>query len=545
MTQEGIFVRKASGLIRRVSPFQALSYSFQAPALLLVAIYMIWGTILYPGANFFVGSWIMPLVMYPSVLIYVLLAIAMPRSGGEYLYVSRSLGPGWGLFTSWAMTINSYIWPGLLTQFGIYYSVPPLLMALGNATANPALRDLAVAISDPANPAYIWMFIMGIIFLIFSNLVHYAGVQWVARVSVVAFFAIFIEFVIWTLIFGTTNPTSFVASVEKNLGVVFQKDVVDVAAATPGFVSGTVFSMSIFAGAVYVSQNTLASTFPANFCGEVKSVAKTQWMSQVVSIALYAVLYTYVAGLVYYGIGLENYQAISQLTTIGAAAPYYSAASQLFGTFPSFFILAMFATDNMYLPIVSCLVYIVAMFCSVAALPMGASRNMFAYSIDGIFPGFLSKVDRRGSPWILCLIAAIMSFFTLYLALYTRYLEMIAYSTGIWFVGWTFLGIGAIAFPYAKGSRGIYEKAPPIVRRKILGIPILVILGVLGALSSAWIVYICFLPAFTGGVLALIPLTTTVAVCSGFPWIVYGLARLYNRWKKINMDIRFKEIPPD
>jgi len=544
MTEQGIFVRKASGLIRRVSPFQALSYSFQAPALLLVAIYMIWGTILYPGANYLVGSWAV-VVIYPSVLIYVLLAIAMPRSGGEYLYVSRSLGPGWGLFTSWQMTINSFIWPGLLTQFAVYYGVPPLLMAVGNATGDLALRDLAVAISDPANPAYIWMFIMGFIFLVFSNLVHYLGVQWVARVSVVAFFAIIIEFIVWALIFGTSNPATFMANVESNLGISFQKDVVEVATSTPGFVGGTVLSMSIFAGAIYVSQNTLASTFPANFCGEIKSVAKSQSLAQVGSIAMYAILYTVAAALIYNGIGLENYQAISQLTTIGAAAPYYSRASELFGTFPSFYLLGMFATDNVYLPIVSSVLYIVAMFCSVAALPMGASRNVFAYSIDGIFPGFLSKVDRRGSPWILCLISAIMGFFTLYLALYTLYLQMIAYSTAIWFLGWVVLGIGAIAFPYAKGSRGIYEKAPPIVRTKIVGVPVLVILGLLSTIASAWVVYILFVPALAGGPLALAPLITTVTVCSAFPWIVYGLARVYNKWKKINMDIRFKEIPPD
>jgi amino acid transporter len=544
MTQEGIFVRKASGLIRRVSPFQALSYSFQAPALLLVAIYMIWGTILYPGANYVVGSWAVILI-YPSVLIYVLLAIAMPRSGGEYLYVSRSLGPGWGLFTSWQMSVNSYIWPGLLTQFGVYYGVPPLLMAWGNATGNVALRNLAIAISDPANPAYIWMFIMGFIFLVFTNLVHYLGVQWVARVSVIAFFAIIVEFIVWTLIFGTANPTSFVANVEKNLGISFQKDIVDAARATPGFVEGTVLSMTIFAGAIYVIQNTLASTFPANFCGEIKSVAKSQSLAQIGSIALYGVLYTFAAWLIYHAVGLENYQAISQLTTVGAAAPYYSRASELFGTFPSFFLLSMFATDNVYLPIISSILYIVAMFCSVAALPMGASRNVFAYSIDGLFPGFLSKVDRRGSPWILCLISAIMGFFTLYLALYTLYLQMIAYSTAIWFIGWVVLGVGAMAFPYAKGSRGIYEKAPPIVRMKILGIPVLVILGFLGMISSAWIVYILFMPAFTGGALSLMPLVTTVAVCSAFPWIVYGLARVYNRQKHINIDLRFKEIPPD
>jgi hypothetical protein len=40
-------------------------------------------------------------------------------------------------------------------------------------------------------------------------------------------------------------------------------------------------------------------------------------------------------------------------------------------------------------------------------------------------------------------------------------------------------------------------------------------------------------------------LTTTVTVCSVFPWVVYALARIYNKWKKIPIELRFKTIPPD
>jgi len=54
----------------------------------------------FPGANLpiaYVGGL---LLMLPIAVVYAVLARAMPRSGGDYVYISRILGPGWGFIAS-------------------------------------------------------------------------------------------------------------------------------------------------------------------------------------------------------------------------------------------------------------------------------------------------------------------------------------------------------------------------------------------------------------------------------------------------------------
>jgi amino acid transporter len=537
--QADIFVRKSSGLIRAIPPYQALAFAAGVMNMGCVSVYLIWGQLLYPGANFFLFSWVAA-VIFPTILIYILFAIAMPRSGGEYLYTSRTLGPGWGLFASWSSTtLNSFIWNGIVQGFNVLWGIPVLLMQLGLATHDSSLWNLGTRIANPADPAYVWLFVVAMLFITFGNLLHYLGAKAVGIVSVLNFITYTALLATWLLIFVPANPLQMIGTMEAQLGINFQKDVVQVAEAVPGAMFGTVLSMSIFGAMVYVGQNLLANTIPANFCGELKSVSRSQWLSQIGSTVYGIVYFTIGAWLIYHAMGLGNYQHLAMLSATGDDI-------KLFGTIPSFMYLSIFATGgNMTLPILSTVLFMISMWGSSVQQPMGATRNMFAYSMDGLFPGRLSEVDSRGSPWILCIIYYLVAVFCGFLFLYTPYLQYIAYSTATWFVGWVVLSVAAIAFPYMKTSKGIWEKAPPVVRARFLGVPVLVICGVLGVIFNAAVAYASFLPAFTGGVLQLYPLLTTTGIAFVFPWIVYGLCRLWNKQKGINIMRRFAEIPPD
>jgi amino acid transporter len=51
---------------------------------------------------------VMPLVALGPALIYSMLAAAMPRSGGDYVYVSRIIHPALGFMTNWLFTCVVY-----------------------------------------------------------------------------------------------------------------------------------------------------------------------------------------------------------------------------------------------------------------------------------------------------------------------------------------------------------------------------------------------------------------------------------------------------
>ncbi len=87
-----VFSRKASGLTRVVSPITALAYSFVAPNITQASFYLLWAVTLYQGA-YMQGSIMFMLTLIPFAAIYVYFSSAMPRSGGEYIYISRVLTP--------------------------------------------------------------------------------------------------------------------------------------------------------------------------------------------------------------------------------------------------------------------------------------------------------------------------------------------------------------------------------------------------------------------------------------------------------------------
>jgi basic amino acid/polyamine antiporter, APA family len=118
----GVFARQATGLVREGNPSGVLIYNinFVSTGLMLVFAFIMIPAF-YPGANIegtFLAAFI---VVIPTSLIYAMLAAAMPRSGGDYVYVSRILGPSWGMMSSLNNTIWWILYGGVPPAFFAYY----------------------------------------------------------------------------------------------------------------------------------------------------------------------------------------------------------------------------------------------------------------------------------------------------------------------------------------------------------------------------------------------------------------------------------------
>ena len=88
-----VFVRNATGLVRELSPFDAFNLVFSA-VLIPVGITQVlsFAPTFWPGANVLLSFlFSIPLVLCFG-LVYLYFTVAMPRSGGDYVWVSRVLG---------------------------------------------------------------------------------------------------------------------------------------------------------------------------------------------------------------------------------------------------------------------------------------------------------------------------------------------------------------------------------------------------------------------------------------------------------------------
>ena len=83
-----VFTRKASGLVRVMSPWSAMFYNILAMGVIFPWTYL-WAPGSLPGGHLVWGILLAMLFELPIALVYVFLSTALPRSGGDYVFQSR------------------------------------------------------------------------------------------------------------------------------------------------------------------------------------------------------------------------------------------------------------------------------------------------------------------------------------------------------------------------------------------------------------------------------------------------------------------------
>ncbi len=86
--------------------------------------------------------------------------------------------------------------------------------------------------------------------------------------------------------------------------------------------------------------------------------------------------------------------------------------------------------------------------------------------------------------------------------------------------------------------------APPRVKRRIAGVPVIVIFGALTFLTGVFIVLTTASPYFTGAPLNPYYLLGTASVFI-LGLVIYEISYYYQRSKGIDVSLRFKQIPPE
>jgi len=88
-----VFTRKASGLVRVMSPYSAFVYNILTMGLIFPWTYL-WAPGALPGGRLVWGILLAMLIEIPIAFAYVWLSTALPRSGGDYVFESRVFGGG-------------------------------------------------------------------------------------------------------------------------------------------------------------------------------------------------------------------------------------------------------------------------------------------------------------------------------------------------------------------------------------------------------------------------------------------------------------------
>src|SRR5712691_6353731 len=136
-SQGKVFLRNATGLLREVSLLDAFIMNTFGMNVAVGAVFLfLQAPADFPNGNMLLAVVIGTLLMAFTLLwVYSTFSAAMPRSGGDYVFVSRTLHPFFGWLLGWSQGMwLIFFWIGFNAWFALTFAVPVALSTIGAAT---------------------------------------------------------------------------------------------------------------------------------------------------------------------------------------------------------------------------------------------------------------------------------------------------------------------------------------------------------------------------------------------------------------------------
>jgi amino acid transporter len=535
MATQDVFIRKSSGLTRQISARDALMYSAMNPGLLYALVYIVWAPAFFPGAHMGIGV-LFVLLIFPIAGLYWYFSVSMPRSGGEYIYISRTLHPSLGLFASFAISITALSWTGQIQDWWVRWGLADAIRAVGISHGSQGWIDVANFIDQP-----IVRFLLGTAALVLTGWLFLKGAKAMMRVSYWAVAFAWLAVLILGFLLVVTGQDGFRDNFNRLSGAEYD------AILQAGREAGALFKVSflplMYAAVTYINLNTLGQTFSANLAGEIRGVAKSQALALFGSLAMQMAIWFALYMLVYGIVGTNFMHSLDAIWLNDASKLPPALIHEHTSSEPVPMLLVAFMTGNPILQLLFGLCFIVATWVSLAGLGFAPIRNVFAWSFDRLIPAKFSEITTRYRAPLWAIVAVIVAAEVfLWLGIYSpAFSTAILYTIVAWFVAWIVLGIAGIVYPYRR--KALFEAGPPATQRRIAGVPVISILGFLTLAVSLFTEWSVAQPFFKGD--AEPNQYITVLGMLIIPLIVYVIAHFYHQSRGIPLKVQFSQVPPE
>jgi len=516
-----VFVRDSTGLVKNVSFLDTIGLNISnmsiGGALGLIAYIFVAFPAGMTGVNLVYGSLIAFAVSIPQIIVYTKMTRALPRTGGDYVWVSRTFG---GLFGS-SISFMGYTMETLAYLALIALAAVNAIGAVAVAQGNGNFLSLALPTNIGGNSGYQFAIAAAIfaVLIAVNILKPKMGYRVVTIFSLIGVLCIVLA--IGTLLSaGRTGVENYMSSL-GNANLTYSAVASSYTGSTFNF-ANTIFLLPFFAIFVYPWLNAAPAV-----ASEIKGKSAIRWnvpISAVIALVLvtsgFATLY-YVGGYNFINGALSNPTLVFNYTF-------------------NFWTLAMGVSSS---PALAWIIGIGWILWDIAILAYGIiviSRYLFAQSFDRFLPERMSYVSPRfRSPIIAHLIDLIITIALIGLASYF-YGGLSALLAGVVAAMIYFIFVGLAGAVYG-------------VRKEKGGSRItLVVSGILMALVFMYITYQFFANPTIWGT------ATTSFGIPGYDFVylyvlgsfvagvvIYLASRRYHLKKGIDISLAYKEIPPE
>jgi basic amino acid/polyamine antiporter, APA family len=527
----GLFVRRSSGLIREFRPADVFVFNTLGYALgLVLMVVPTFIAALWPEQNVLVVVTIGTALTIFNAAMYGYLAGVMPRSGGDYVYLSRVIHPAAGFTANWGFTWSQFLGLGLYSAFAVNFGIAIAFATVGNAIGNDTLINWSESVSGDW-----WVFGIGVGILMLVLLVLSLNTRFIRNLFMVCFIPALLGTFVTLGVLFTTSKQEFIANfnsfmAERGDGQTYQ-GIID-KAASQGFSVGDATFWGALLALPLGYWIYIGFTYSAYIGGEVKQASKTQPRMILATLA-FAFLVYLLAFWRYYDIVGQDFTNSVVYLGGDSGIPVSPVLNFFVGLMTGSTILNVIMGVSFILWNVL-LLFVIAMICT---------RNLFAWSFDGVAPKQLATVSNRThAPWVAAIIITAVAIVLLALYVFSSFFTIVVNYIVIFSIAFWMASFAAILLPYRR--RDLFEQAPDAVKRKFLGVPVMTILGLGNLLLFTLILIASFkTPAFSGPTGSRANLFVVGIYVSGF--ILYFVARAVQRARGVNLDLLYKEIPPE
>jgi APA family basic amino acid/polyamine antiporter len=537
-----VFTRRASGLVRVMSPYSAFIYNILTMGVIFPWTY-IWAPTAFQGSNLVLGIVFAFVFELPIALAYAWLATALPRSGGDYVFQSRVFGGGFGFTVVFAFFVVWILqWVALSGWLLAALGIAPTFLGLGVTTNIHAFTSIGTWAASSNG-----IIIISIANALLALVLLASGFRNYVRFQYVMWYTVLISFAVVLLLFLATNPGASHARLDSFAGSVDGVKNFFATARAAAAQGGVNFHPPFWLfGTLMVAPIAWTSLQWASYSveqgGEIKNahVFRNQLFIIVGSLAATAGLLVLLAVAMQKGIGQDGILVASSGYWLGNPSALIGGGFM----FPN--LMAMGLTGSWLIVAVIGAGFILNSFQIVCNCYIGCTRIMVAQGLDGLLPDWFARVHPKYKTPV----NAHLAYFVAALPVIWAFNKVGDWSTK-WALGVTFANgavmtlsaLAAALLPYR--AKKLYE-ASPGARYKIGNVPLVTVVGVLGFVLGGFMVgSFLFVKdlglAYSAGVFPY----AIVAGTALFGMAVYFVMRQVRASKGIKVEYAFAEIPPE
>jgi basic amino acid/polyamine antiporter, APA family len=543
------FARRATGLVRDIKVRDAVIFNV-LPACpgLVMAVSIFWILSAFSGVNVYVAIAITVVCSFLISGAFGLLSQIMPRSGADYILVSRSVHPALGIGSSILIGASSILALGYWGVFSAKVCLGPMLTMVGVAADSPRLQDWGTTIADKPGDM-----IVGLILVLALVAIMMYGTRLMMRVQLWLFSLAMAGFVVAGLTLLFTSRSEFIKSY-NDYARPFTKQ-----ADTYHYFIDKAQSAGVVTGGGTDWHNTIVASgaiiafgvwvwFSTNLAGEIRQAGtRSNWYSMLAGLAITFGSIALMVILLYHTVGQQFLTAVNGVSGDATVytlpnAPWWITLVAAIHT-NTIFVAFLGITFLCWAPLI---VYIQI---------VQPVRALFAWSFDQVIPQKLAEINpRTHTPIVSLALVGLISIPSLYAAAYTTsFFKYIALSTIVGFPVFILVGIGAILFPYRK--KAAYEAS--VSNINVFGVPLMALFGIGSIAAGLFGAWLWFAYAGLGlpnaGKSVADQLFTTpgngglslIACCLIAGAVIYYVASAVRKSQGIDLSLNYLEIPPE